>query len=169
MWKWLHVPRFQHQPHDSPDAGGKGQDRAGDAHIPAQDRRHAQGGGRGQRGAGQRPRGRAHRVLEQDAHERGDRRDPRRAGAASCRGGTQPPPSRSERESPSPVPVKARSPQGQTRLPNRLHGAKVADRKTLKKTVWLAIRPENRGFYVLEERPDPTNPVVPRILLAHRF
>ncbi len=32
-----------------------------------------------------------------------------------------------------------------------------------------SFRPENRGFYVLEERPDPTNPVVPRILLAHRF
>ena len=40
---------------------------------------------------------------------------------------------------------------------------------TLKKTVWLAVRPENRGFYVLEERPDPTHPVIPRILLAHRF
>jgi hypothetical protein len=40
---------------------------------------------------------------------------------------------------------------------------------TLKKTVWIAVRPESRGFYVLEERPDPTNPVIPRILLAHRF
>ena len=40
---------------------------------------------------------------------------------------------------------------------------------TLKKTVWIALRPESRGFYVLEERPDPTNPVIPRILLAHRF
>ena len=48
-------------------------------------------------------------------------------------------------------------------------GRKWRIAKTLKKTVWLAIRPENRGFYVLEERPDPTNPVVPRILLAHRF
>lgn len=41
--------------------------------------------------------------------------------------------------------------------------------KTLKKTVWLAVRPENRGFYVLEERPDPTHPVVPRILASFRF
>ena len=48
-------------------------------------------------------------------------------------------------------------------------GRKWRIAKTLKKTVWIAIRPENRGFYVLEERPDPTNPVVPRILLAHRF
>ena len=48
-------------------------------------------------------------------------------------------------------------------------GRKWKVAKTLKKTVWLAVRPENRGFYVLEERPDPTNPVIPRILLAHRF
>ena len=48
-------------------------------------------------------------------------------------------------------------------------GRKWRIARTLKKTVWLAIRPENRGFYVLEERPDPTNLVVPRILLAHRF
>ena len=48
-------------------------------------------------------------------------------------------------------------------------GRKWRTAKTLKKTVWIAVRPENRGFYVLEERPDPTNPVVPRILLAHRF
>ena len=33
----------------------------------------------------------------------------------------------------------------------------------------LAIRPENAGFYVLEDRPDPTNPVVPRILGKYRF
>ena len=48
-------------------------------------------------------------------------------------------------------------------------GRKWRIAKTLKKAVWIAVRPENRGFYVLEERPDPTNPVVPRILLAHRF
>ena len=48
-------------------------------------------------------------------------------------------------------------------------GRKWRTAKTLKKAVWIAVRPENRGFYVLEERPDPTNPVVPRILLAHRF
>ena len=48
-------------------------------------------------------------------------------------------------------------------------GRKWKVAKTLKKTVWLAVRPENRGFYVLEERPDPTRPVIPRILLAHRF
>ena len=41
--------------------------------------------------------------------------------------------------------------------------------RTLRKTVWLAIRPENAGFYVLETRPDPTNPVVPRILAKYRF
>ena len=44
---------------------------------------------------------------------------------------------------------------------------RIAD--TLKKTVWLAVRPENRGFYVLEERPDPTHPVVPKILASYRF
>ncbi len=44
---------------------------------------------------------------------------------------------------------------------------RIAD--TLKKTVWLAIRPENRGFYVLEERPDPMRPVVPKILASYRF
>jgi len=48
-------------------------------------------------------------------------------------------------------------------------GRKWKIAKTPKKTVWLAVRPENRGFYVLEERPDPTRPVIPRILLAHRF
>ncbi|MGN1149993.1 MAG: hypothetical protein ACI4SY_04725 [Sutterella sp.] len=41
--------------------------------------------------------------------------------------------------------------------------------RTLRKTVWLAVRPENAGFYVLEDRPDPTNPVVPRILAKYRF
>ena len=39
-------------------------------------------------------------------------------------------------------------------------GRKWRIARTLKKTVWLAIRPENAGFYVLETRPDPTNPVV---------
>ena len=48
-------------------------------------------------------------------------------------------------------------------------GQKWRIARTLKKTVWLAIRPENAGFYVLEERPDPTNPVVPRILARYRF
>ena len=48
-------------------------------------------------------------------------------------------------------------------------GRKWKVAKTLKKTVWLAVRPEKRGFYVLEERSDPANPVIPRILLAHRF
>ena len=41
--------------------------------------------------------------------------------------------------------------------------------KTLRKTVWLAIRPGNVGFYVLEDEPDPTNPVVPRILAKHEL
>ena len=48
-------------------------------------------------------------------------------------------------------------------------GRKWRIARTLKKTVWLAIRPENSGFYVLESRPDPTNPVVPRILAKYRF
>ena len=48
-------------------------------------------------------------------------------------------------------------------------GRKWRIARTLKKTVWLAIRPENAGFYVLETRPDPTNPVVPRILAKYRF
>ncbi len=48
-------------------------------------------------------------------------------------------------------------------------GRKWRIARTLKKTVWLAVRPGNRGFYVLEERPDPTRPVIPRVLLAHRF
>ena len=48
-------------------------------------------------------------------------------------------------------------------------GRKWRITRTLKKTVWLAIRPENAGFYVLETRPDPTNPVVPRILGRYRF
>lgn len=41
--------------------------------------------------------------------------------------------------------------------------------KTEKKTVWLAIRPGNVGFYVLEECPDPTHPVIPRILAKYKF
>ena len=41
--------------------------------------------------------------------------------------------------------------------------------RTLKKTEWLALRPENAGFYVLETRPDPTNPVAPRILGKYRL
>jgi len=48
-------------------------------------------------------------------------------------------------------------------------GRKWRIARTLKKTVWLAVRPENAGFYVLEDRPDPTNPVVPRILAKYRF
>ena len=48
-------------------------------------------------------------------------------------------------------------------------GRKWRIARTLRKTVWLAIRPENAGFYVLETRPDPTNPVVPRILAKCRF
>ena len=48
-------------------------------------------------------------------------------------------------------------------------GRKWRISRTLKKTVWLAIRPENAGFYVLEDRPDPTNPVVPRILGKYRL
>lgn len=48
-------------------------------------------------------------------------------------------------------------------------GRKWKIAKTLKKTMWLAVRPENCGFYVLEERPDPTRPVIPWILLAHKF
>ena len=48
-------------------------------------------------------------------------------------------------------------------------GRKWTIAHTLKKRVWLAIRPRHAGFYVLEECPDPTNPVVPRILAAHRF
>ena len=48
-------------------------------------------------------------------------------------------------------------------------GRKWRIERTLKKTVWLAIRPENAGFYVLESRPDPTHPVVPRILARYRF
>ena len=48
-------------------------------------------------------------------------------------------------------------------------GRKWRIARTLRKAVWLAIRPENAGFYVLETRPDPTNPVVPRILAKYRF
>ena len=48
-------------------------------------------------------------------------------------------------------------------------GRKWRIARTLRKTVWLAIRPENAGFYVLETRPGPTNPVVPRILAKYRF
>lgn len=48
-------------------------------------------------------------------------------------------------------------------------GKKWRISRTLKKTVWLAIRPEGKGFYVLEERPDPTNPVVPRILGKYKL
>lgn len=48
-------------------------------------------------------------------------------------------------------------------------GRKWTIAHTPKKRVWLAIRPRNAGFYVLEECPDPTHPVIPRILAAHRF
>ena len=40
---------------------------------------------------------------------------------------------------------------------------------TLKKSVWLAIRPKNAGFYVFETRPDPTKKDFPRMLGAFRF
>ena len=48
-------------------------------------------------------------------------------------------------------------------------GCKWRIARTLRKTVCVAVRPESRGFYVLEERPDPTNPVLPRILAEYRF
>lgn len=40
---------------------------------------------------------------------------------------------------------------------------------TLRQSVWLAVRPLERGFYVLETKPDPTNPVIPPILAKYRF
>ena len=39
----------------------------------------------------------------------------------------------------------------------------------LNQYVWLAVRPADRGFYVLEIKPDPTNPVIPPILGKYRF
>ena len=40
---------------------------------------------------------------------------------------------------------------------------------TRKQYVWLAVLPFDRGFYVLETKPDPTNPVIPPILGKYRF
>ncbi len=36
--------------------------------------------------------------------------------------------------------------------------------KTFRQYVWLALRPEERQFYVLETKPDPTVLEIPRIL-----
>lgn len=41
---------------------------------------------------------------------------------------------------------------------------------TRKQYVWLAVRPLDRGFYVLETKPDPTHPaLIPPILGKYRF
>jgi len=48
-------------------------------------------------------------------------------------------------------------------------GQKWKIAQTLRKTVWLAVRSLERGFYVLETRPDPTNPVIPRILARYQY
>ncbi len=40
---------------------------------------------------------------------------------------------------------------------------------TFMETVWLAIRPRGKGFYVLETRPDPRTRAIPRILAKHQF
>ena len=41
---------------------------------------------------------------------------------------------------------------------------------TRKQYVWLAVRPFDRGFYVLESKPDPTRPAfIPPILGKYRF
>lgn len=48
-------------------------------------------------------------------------------------------------------------------------GRKWEIARTLRKTVWLAVKSLERWFYVLETRPDPTNPVVPRVLARYQF
>ena len=48
-------------------------------------------------------------------------------------------------------------------------GRKWTITPTLKQYVWLAVRPADRGFYVLETKPDPTNPAIPPILGKYRF
>lgn len=48
-------------------------------------------------------------------------------------------------------------------------GRKWKIARTLRKRVWLAVRSVERGFYVLETKPDPTNPVVPRVLARYQF
>ena len=48
-------------------------------------------------------------------------------------------------------------------------GRKWTITPTLKQYVWLAVRPSDRGFYVLETKPDPTNPASPPILGRYRF
>lgn len=48
-------------------------------------------------------------------------------------------------------------------------GRKWKIARTLRKTVWLAVRPLERGFCILETQPDPTNPVVPRVLARYQF
>ena len=41
---------------------------------------------------------------------------------------------------------------------------------TRKQYVWLAVRPFDRGFYVLETKPDPAHPtLIPPILGKYRF
>ena len=48
-------------------------------------------------------------------------------------------------------------------------GRKWTITPTRRQTVWLAIRPLGKGFYVLETRPDPTHPAIPPILGRYRF
>ena len=59
------------------------------------------------------------------------------------------------------------------RVESRCHidfmGRKWTITPTLKQYVWLAVRPADRGFYVLETKPDPTNPAIPPILGKYRF
>ena len=49
-------------------------------------------------------------------------------------------------------------------------GRKWSITPTRKQYVWLAVRPLDRGFYVLETKPDPTHPTrIPPILGKYRF
>jgi len=48
-------------------------------------------------------------------------------------------------------------------------GRKWKIASTLRKTVWLAVRTLEKHFYVLETQPNPTNPVVPRVLARYQY
>ena len=61
----------------------------------------------------------------------------------------------------------ARRVEGRNRID--FMGRKWTIAPTLKQYVWVALRPSDREFWVLEQKPDPTNPVVPTTLAKYRY